>query len=216
MSGYIDIALNLLQNFKAVPALFVASFILRQSVVVLGQQWASTFAHSVTILLLPVTTYVITSAISGNIALSLGMVGALSIVRFRNPVKSPFELVVYFICITMGITASVSIFWLLLLCGSVAFVIVFVQFLNYLSKIFSGKAWVTYSFTEGNELSTITITSDAPINWLADHEAIVSIFSEMNVHEYRLASPDGKEISRLYDLTKDLAEVTSCKMQKVR
>ena len=46
--------------------------------------------------LLPVTGFVITSAISNNIALSLGMVGALSIVRFRTPIKNPLELVIYF------------------------------------------------------------------------------------------------------------------------
>ena len=36
--------------------------------------------------------------------LSLGMIGALSIVRFRNPIRSPFELTVYFLSITLGIT----------------------------------------------------------------------------------------------------------------
>ena len=46
------------------------------------------------------TGYLITSIISSNIALSLGMVGALSIIRFRTPVKNPAELVYYFMLIT--------------------------------------------------------------------------------------------------------------------
>ena len=75
----------------------------------MGQTWIKTIAHTSTLLLLPILTYVITSVISGNIALSLGMVGALSIVRFRNPVRSPLELSVYFGAITLGITASVSV-----------------------------------------------------------------------------------------------------------
>ena len=58
--------------------------------------------------LLPVTGFIITSAISNNIALSLGMVGALSIVRFRTPVKNPLELVIYFYLITLGIVTSVN------------------------------------------------------------------------------------------------------------
>tara|TARA_B100000900_G_scaffold397211_1_gene397325 strand:- start:21465 stop:22109 length:645 start_codon:yes stop_codon:yes gene_type:complete len=58
--------------------------------------------------LLPVTGFVITSAISDNIALSLGMVGALSIVRFRTPVKNPLELVIYFFLITLGIVTNVN------------------------------------------------------------------------------------------------------------
>ena len=43
------------------------------------------------------------------------MIGALSIVRFRHPVKSPFELSIYFALITLGISMSVSMKWGLLL-----------------------------------------------------------------------------------------------------
>ena len=52
---------------------------------------------------------IITSVIKDDIALSLGMIGALSIVRFRNPVKSPFELVMFFALLTLGIVCSVSL-----------------------------------------------------------------------------------------------------------
>ena len=58
--------------------------------------------------LLPTIGFVITSVISNNIALSLGMVGALSIVRFRTPIKHPSELVVYFYLITLGIVINVN------------------------------------------------------------------------------------------------------------
>ena len=58
---------------------------------------------------MPPTGFVITTIISDDIALSLGLVGALSIVRFRTPVKNPLELVNYFILITIGIVLSVSI-----------------------------------------------------------------------------------------------------------
>ena len=58
---------------------------------------------------LPIITFVITKTIYGNIALSLGMIGALSIVRFRHPVKSVLELIIYFDLITIGIATSVKI-----------------------------------------------------------------------------------------------------------
>jgi hypothetical protein len=95
--------------------------ILLQSI---GQRWVVSYAHTFTIVALPVITFVITSVISGNIALSLGMVGALSIVRFRNPVRSPLELCVYFASITMGISASVSIKWLIFFILSILIVII--------------------------------------------------------------------------------------------
>ena len=72
-----------------------------------NQKWLKIIAILV-FALLPLTGYMITSVISNNIALSLGMVGALSIVRFRTPVKNPSELVIYFILITLGIVVNVN------------------------------------------------------------------------------------------------------------
>lgn len=73
-----------------------------------SENWVKTYSQFSTFVFLPLTGYVITSAISNNIALSLGMVGALSIVRFRTPVKNPSELIMYFILITLGIVTNVD------------------------------------------------------------------------------------------------------------
>ena len=59
-------------------------------------------------ILLPIIGYSITLIIGSNIALSLGMIGALSIIRFRTPVRSSYELVIYFLLLTIGITTSVD------------------------------------------------------------------------------------------------------------
>jgi len=58
---------------------------------------------------LPVIGLVITTVIGSNIALSIGMIGALSIVRFRTPVRTPYELVHYFSLLTIGISAKVDL-----------------------------------------------------------------------------------------------------------
>ena len=89
--------------------LLVGGFIIRQSLVIVGQRWANTYHHLGTYLLLPNIAQLITSVIKDDIALSLGMIGALSIVRFRNPVKSPFELVMFFALMSFGIISSVSL-----------------------------------------------------------------------------------------------------------
>ena len=52
---------------------------------------------------------VITVVIGSNIALSLGMIGALSIIRFRTPVRSSYELTIYFLLLTIGIAAKVHL-----------------------------------------------------------------------------------------------------------
>lgn len=91
-------------------------FSVRQCLIFSGQNWARTYNNTLTYLLLPFIGFVITQVISTNIALSLGMVGALSIIRFRHPVKSPFELTIYFLLLTLGITVTSSPFKSIVLC----------------------------------------------------------------------------------------------------
>jgi len=57
---------------------------------------------------LPPIGLTITTVISSNVALSLGMIGALSIVRFRTPIRSSYELIYYFALLTIGISINVS------------------------------------------------------------------------------------------------------------
>lgn len=64
----------------------------------------------ITSIFLPSLTSAITIAISSNLFLSLGMIGALSIVRYRTPVKSIYDLSILFSLITIGIVTGVSIY----------------------------------------------------------------------------------------------------------
>jgi len=86
--------LNILTNIyvQNLIILSLGGLIIRHSLVISGQRWANTYHHLASYILLPVIGYFITIVIKGDLALSLGMIGALSIVRFRNPVKNPFEL----------------------------------------------------------------------------------------------------------------------------
>jgi len=49
------------------------------------------------------TTILVISIVKSSLALSLGLVGALSIVRFRTPIKEPEELAYLFVCIAAGL-----------------------------------------------------------------------------------------------------------------
>ena len=69
-----------------------------------GVVFSKSFA--VTLIGMCVLTCMVTLAISTNIVISLGMVGALSIVRFRTAVKDPLDLFYLFWSITGGITAG--------------------------------------------------------------------------------------------------------------
>lgn len=58
---------------------------------------------SQTFILIAVTVMIVISIVKSSLALSLGLVGALSIVRFRTAIKEPEELVYFFIAITLGL-----------------------------------------------------------------------------------------------------------------
>ena len=65
---------------------------------------------SKTLALLPLITASIVLAMQSNLVVSLGMVGALSIVRFRNAVKNPSDLAYLFWSISLGILLGAQLF----------------------------------------------------------------------------------------------------------
>lgn len=63
------------------------------------------------------TTVLIITVVKSSLALSLGLVGALSIVRFRTPVKEPEELAYLFIAIAMGLGLGAAQTWTTVVAG---------------------------------------------------------------------------------------------------
>ena len=110
MLAYI-ISLIKTQTFIGAIWVIFAGFLLRSVMVFCNHLWVKTKSQSLIFIILPLATFMITKIIAGNIALSLGMVGALSIVRFRNPVKNSFELVVFFVLISIGIVTTVNLIY---------------------------------------------------------------------------------------------------------
>ena len=78
-----------------------------------GVVYSRSFA--VTLVGMCVLTCMVTLAISTNVVISLGMVGALSIVRYRTAVKDPLDLLYLFWSITTGITAGAGMYALVVL-----------------------------------------------------------------------------------------------------
>ena len=152
-----------MDEIKPLILLVASGLLIRFSLTSTGQAWARSHAQTVTFMLLPIITYVITKTISGNIALSLGMIGALSIVRFRHPVKSALELVIYFALITIGIATSVRTKWAIQLVICTDIIILIVKGVQILSKKY-GKSFYNMSFNEGNVSNTLEVVSKEKID----------------------------------------------------
>ena len=172
-----------MDELKPIILLVSSGILLRFSLTFTGQAWAKSHAQTVTFMLLPLITYIITKTISGNIALSLGMIGALSIVRFRHPVKSALELVIYFALITIGIAASVRTKWAIQLIICTILIILIVKAVQTVSKKF-GKSFYNISFNEGNINNTLEIVAKKRIQLIEKSENLVSYLSDINNSQY--------------------------------
>jgi len=143
--------------------------------IIIKQNWVNTIYYFITFLLLPPVAFVITNVISNNLALSLGMIGALSIVRFRNPVKNPLELVIYFSLITLGIAYGVNPNWGFLL-TAIVFSILFIS--RIFQQIVKKKNYFNlfkYSFAtnDGVLKNLIEIEANSKIDILENHENLI-------------------------------------------
>ena len=175
--------------------LLIGGLSFRFALTLTGQNWAKTYQQTVAFLVLPFITYVITKTISGNIALSLGMIGAMSIVRFRNPVKSALELVMYFALITMGIAASVRTKWAIQLILIVVAVIFGIKIVQRIAKNFN-KSFFNLSFNEGVSLHMLEIHSTEKIESIEKNENLKVQIShpDQNQFVYRLALDNKKQL----------------------
>ena len=168
------------------------------------QTWAMTYHHTMSYALLPSITMIISSLIAGNLALSLGMIGALSIVRFRNPVKNPFELVVFFSLITIGIGISVNVKLGVLMTAVTILVILIAKKFEEISKK-RGKNLFSLSFEEGSTIHIMEVKSISSIKILDENKNLSQSFSTKNPisYNYRLIFSDKNEIN---DLKKNIKE----------
>ena len=177
-----------MDEIKLLALLIGSGFLFRMALIYTGQLWAKSHAQTVTFLILPLITYVITNTIANNIALSLGMIGALSIVRFRHPVKSPLELVIYFLLVALGIGANTKVSITLLL-AIVSMIIIYFYSL-YESKNNRISRFIPYLETEYETRKFfIEVVSSRNIEELENHNNLIlsNINLEDEIYIYKLA-----------------------------
>ena len=92
-----------------------------------GVMYSSSFG--VTLVALTMITTLVILAVTSNVVLSLGMVGALSIVRFRTAIKEPLDIAFLFWAIAVGIVLAAGMIPLAVI-GSVVIGVVLLVFVN--------------------------------------------------------------------------------------
>ena len=185
-----------MDELTSISILIFGGLLLRFALTLSGQAWAKSHAQTVAFMILPVITYVITKTIAGNIALSLGMIGALSIVRFRHPVKSALELIMYFDLIAIGIATGVRTKWAiqLILCSVV--IIVAVKIVQKIYQKF-GKSFYKVSFNEGIALNSIEVFAKKKIDLIESDNNLTSLYNDTIQGEivYRLTFDNKNQLN---------------------
>ena len=189
-------------NLEYIILVIIAIFCglgIRYSLGIAKQRWAMTYHHTMSYALLPPVTMIITTLISGNIALSLGMIGALSIVRFRNPVKNPFELVMFFALITIGIAMAVKIHWGLLLTAVIIIILILSKLIEKIGNYYGFNTF-SLSFEEGMALNIIEIYSSSQLKELNSNDNLLQVIylnEDKKKYFYRLGSKNKETLLKI-------------------
>lgn len=118
----VDIAIALVLAFALGLFIFVV-----YKKTYMGVMYSSSFG--VTLIALTMISTVVILAVTSNVVLSLGMVGALSIVRFRAAIKEPLEIAFLFWAIAVGIVLAAGLI-ILAVVGSAVIGLVLIVFVN--------------------------------------------------------------------------------------
>jgi hypothetical protein len=128
--------------------------------------------------LLTIVTVGVIATIKSSLALSLGMVGALSIVRFRTAIRKPQELVYLFLCIAIGLALGAEF----------VFLAVTLVAISTLCAIWMGRQQDPVA----DELVLLTVTDEA-IEPLIDHETgVVATVSKL-VGDFSVSRIDSQQ-----------------------
>lgn len=137
-------------------------------------------SFAVTLVGMTVLTAMVTLAISTNIVISLGMVGALSIVRFRTAIKDPMDLLYLFWAITSGITSGAGMYLLVVL--SAVFMILLVVI--FYSKQQKGRIYIVVVHYTTEEAGDKVIRAFGKIRYAVKSKTVRKGKTEMAVEVY--------------------------------
>ncbi|MCW3102613.1 MAG: hypothetical protein JWO09_1053 [Bacteroidetes bacterium] len=147
---------------KAIPGFIfsfivcaVLAFVLGKFYVRYGNALSNRKSFARNFIVLAITTMFIISVVKSSLALSLGLVGALSIVRFRAAIKEPEELTYLFLTIAIGLGCGAGL-TVLTLIAFIGFVAV-IWFVNRTQK--SVESQSLYLTISGNQPGMIDLKS---------------------------------------------------------
>ena len=144
--------------FVAIILSLVLSFLVKLTYLKVGRALNDKDYFSDTFIPLAIITTLVITVIKFSLALSLGLVGALSIVRFRAAIKEPEELVYLFFIISIGLANGANQF---LLSTVSTLIIIFFLFLR---NFYQSKKSKDFKFNSDSNILSINIINNKKKN----------------------------------------------------
>lgn len=186
----VDIILNLLISFLVGMFIF---FIYKKTFQ--GVLYQRSF--NISLVIASTVTSLIIMTISGNLILSLGMVGALSIVRFRTPIKDSMDLVFLFWAISVGIANGVS-YYNISIIGSIVIALV-ILFLTSRKNDEQPYLLIVQLTPESDENSVLALVEEGTTLSLLKSKIITAEFLEL-ILEVRIKSKDTDFVNQIQQM----------------
>ena len=155
------------------------------------------YSHSfnISLMVMTLTTALVIMGISQNVLLSLGMVGALSIVRFRTPIKDPMDLIFLFWSVAAGILCGAG-FIPLVAVGSVIIGLVIILFQNKI--VVENPYLLVVKFDdESANIEIEHILTNSTKKYMLKSKTIVQDYEIEVTYEVRMKENDSQLVSNI-------------------
>ena len=161
-----NVEIDLLNFFYAIVLSLILSFLVKFTYVRVGKSLNDKSYFSDTFIPLALITTLVITVIKFSLALSLGLVGALSIVRFRAAIKEPEELVYLFFIIAIGLANGANQFLLSIIATTIILTFLFIRNIYKNKKVNNGSLISDSNILSVNVLDNDKTSIDEIINQL--------------------------------------------------
>lgn len=171
-----------------------------------GRSLSNRYQLSKVLIMVGVTTFIIISIVKSSLALSLGLVGALSIIRFRTAIKEPEELGYFFIAIAIGLGFGANQLLPTLIGAIALFLIIFLAGRGATKSMSSQNLLVSKATIDGEDRSAIQKNI---LNILAQNSTRTELI-RMNLNENQLDYNFLvvlKDVNSINDITNELTNL---------
>lgn len=181
---------------------FILSLLLRWHFSIFGSSFSNRDGLGSIFIYIALTVTLIISIVKSSLALSLGLVGALSIIRFRTPIKEPEELAYLFIAIAIGIGLGAG--QTIATIAAIITILVITTIIKFIgNKNASQNLFLSVNFTENSEEESLNKLNSFILSEVRECEIRRVDYAEQKIHAtYFISAKKAEDVFSLIEKLK--------------